>query len=162
MDRFDKLCIQHFLPTEHKIFDEVNGYIVIRWKVNTYVSRKEIINFSLAAIFCGKFFWRNESQLIAAIVDGLHLLIILVHLEKLKCKLKIIVLTIMESSTIFYNYEKRFYRYLRIEFRWRRISECFSIEMLKSGANILLKSGANILLKSGANNLLKSGAKFNS
>jgi len=74
---------EHLFLSSHEFFEEIDGDVVIWWKVYTTVRGEKIINFALAPVLSSKFFTGDLLlQLRFSFWNLLHLLVALSHLLK--------------------------------------------------------------------------------
>ena len=52
MDGPDPFGAYHLLLAGHDIFQKVNGDVVVRWKVDSDIGSKEVIDLALAVVLC--------------------------------------------------------------------------------------------------------------
>ena len=80
VDGLHHLCTQHLLPTPNQILKEVDGNVIVGWKVDADVSGEEVIDLALASIF-GRELLRCDLRCgWLANVHRLHWLVVAIHL----------------------------------------------------------------------------------
>ena len=79
VDGLHHLCTQHLLPTPNQILKEVDGNVIVGWKVDADVSGEEVINLPFAAVLGCELFGRDLGHLRLGHWDLLHVLVAALH-----------------------------------------------------------------------------------